>query len=120
MPHQSRKSSRTRTARQRRLAALAWPLAVLLALVHQSWVQKSGYGETLVFVGVTAILLLYRLLHGRTAYQLEGGVRHMRQGYVDRDSTASRRQVLRHTLAGSVGANDADAPRAATQGGPVR
>ncbi len=40
-------------------------LAVLLALVHQSWVQKSGYGETLVFVGVTAILLLYRLLHGR-------------------------------------------------------
>ncbi len=40
-------------------------LAVLLALMHQSWVQKSGYGETLVFVGVTAILLLYRLLHGR-------------------------------------------------------
>ena len=40
-------------------------LAVLLALVHQSWVQKSGYGETLVFVGVTVILLLYRLLHGR-------------------------------------------------------
>ncbi|MBM7333300.1 MAG: energy transducer TonB [Alcanivorax sp.] len=33
MPHQSRKSSRTRTARQRRLAALAWPPAVLLALV---------------------------------------------------------------------------------------
>lgn len=40
-------------------------LAVLLALVHQSWVQKSGYGETLVFVCVTVILLLYRLLHGR-------------------------------------------------------
>lgn len=70
--------------------------------------------------GEMLIMDNYRLLHGRTAYQLEGGVRHMRQGYVDRDSTASRRQVLRHTLAGSVGANDADAPRAATQGGPVR
>jgi len=47
------------------------------------------------------------LLHGRTAYQLEGGVRHMRQGYVDRDSTASRRQVLRRALAAMPSANDA-------------
>ncbi|MGO2131890.1 MAG: 2-trimethylaminoethylphosphonate dioxygenase [Halomonas sp.] len=40
----------------------------------------------------------YRLFHGRTAFQLEGGIRHMRQGYVDRDSTASRRRVLRAQL----------------------
>ncbi|MDW5376050.1 TauD/TfdA family dioxygenase [Halomonas sp. HP20-15] len=59
--------------------------------------------------GEMLIMDNYRLLHGRTAYQLEGGVRHMRQGYVDRDSTASRRQVLRHALAGSASAND-DAP----------
>lgn len=37
----------------------------------------------------------YRLFHGRTAFALEGGVRHLRQGYVDRDSMASRRLVLR-------------------------
>jgi hypothetical protein len=35
----------------------------------------------------------YRLLHGRTAFQLEGGVRHMRQGYLDRDSVGSRQRV---------------------------
>lgn len=40
-------------------------LALLFGLLHQSWVQKSGYGETLIFVSVAIILLLYRLLHGR-------------------------------------------------------
>lgn len=37
----------------------------------------------------------YRLLHGRRAYQVAGGVRYLRQGYVDRDATASRRLMLR-------------------------
>ncbi|MBD3897971.1 TauD/TfdA family dioxygenase [Halomonas sp. ML-15] len=45
--------------------------------------------------GQMLIIDNYRLFHGRRAYQLAGGVRHMRQGYVDRDSTASRRRVLR-------------------------
>ncbi|WP_043532167.1 2-trimethylaminoethylphosphonate dioxygenase [Litchfieldella xinjiangensis] len=49
--------------------------------------------------GEMLIMDNYRLLHGRTAFQLEGGIRHMRQGYVDRDSTASRHQVLRSTIA---------------------
>lgn len=49
--------------------------------------------------GQMLIMDNYRLLHGRTAFQLEGGVRHLRQGYVDRDSTASRRMVLRQQLA---------------------
>ncbi|MFI0474222.1 TauD/TfdA family dioxygenase [Halomonas sp. HMF6819] len=44
--------------------------------------------------GQMLIMDNYRLLHGRSAFQLAGGVRHMRQGYVDRDSTASRRRVL--------------------------
>ncbi|OJA05863.1 TauD/TfdA family dioxygenase [Halomonas sp. QHL1] len=46
--------------------------------------------------GQMLIIDNYRLLHGRSAFQLAGGVRHMRQGYVDRDSTTSRRRVLRH------------------------
>jgi gamma-butyrobetaine dioxygenase len=41
----------------------------------------------------------YRLFHGRSAFQLEGGIRHMRQGYMDRDSTASRRLLLADQLA---------------------
>ncbi|MBR2515505.1 MAG: TauD/TfdA family dioxygenase [Halomonas sp.] len=49
--------------------------------------------------GQMLIMDNYRLLHGRSAFQLAGGVRHMRQGYVDRDSTASRRRVLRQRLA---------------------
>ncbi|HSH48919.1 MAG TPA: TauD/TfdA family dioxygenase [Halomonas sp.] len=48
--------------------------------------------------GEMLIMDNYRLFHGRTAFQLEGGIRHMRQGYVDRDSTASRRRVLRAQL----------------------
>ncbi|WP_328716188.1 TauD/TfdA family dioxygenase [Halomonas elongata] len=48
--------------------------------------------------GQMLIMDNYRLLHGRRAYQLAGGVRHLRQGYVDRDSTASRRLVLRRQL----------------------
>ncbi|WP_136068141.1 2-trimethylaminoethylphosphonate dioxygenase [Modicisalibacter radicis] len=70
--------------------------------------------------GEMLIMDNYRLLHGRTAYQLEGGVRHLRQGYVDRDTTASRRQVLRRALGATSSANDAAVSRAATQGGPVR
>ncbi|MDR5876632.1 2-trimethylaminoethylphosphonate dioxygenase [Vreelandella gomseomensis] len=49
--------------------------------------------------GQMLIMDNYRLLHGRSAFQLAGGVRHMRQGYVDRDSTASRRRVLQQQLA---------------------
>ncbi|ATJ82543.1 TauD/TfdA family dioxygenase [Halomonas beimenensis] len=49
--------------------------------------------------GQMLIMDNYRLLHGRRAYELAGGVRHLRQGYVDRDSTASRRLVLRRRLA---------------------
>lgn len=45
--------------------------------------------------GQMLIMDNYRLFHGRRAYELAGGVRHLRQGYVDRDSTASRREVLR-------------------------
>lgn len=56
--------------------------------------------------GEMLIMDNYRLLHGRTAYQLEGGVRHLRQGYVDRDSMASRRQVLQN----DASANDAATP----------
>ncbi len=48
--------------------------------------------------GQMLIMDNYRLLHGRSAFQLAGGVRHLRQGYVDRDSTASRRRTLRQRL----------------------
>lgn len=41
----------------------------------------------------------YRLFHGRTAFQLTDGERHMRQGYVDRDTTDSRRRTLRRQWA---------------------
>ncbi|MBY6029588.1 TauD/TfdA family dioxygenase [Halomonas sp. DP8Y7-1] len=50
--------------------------------------------------GEMLIMDNYRLLHGRTSFTLDGGVRHLRQGYVDRDSTASRRLVLSRHLAG--------------------
>lgn len=40
----------------------------------------------------------YRLLHGRTAYKPGSGHRHMRQGYMDRDSVASRRKILARRL----------------------
>lgn len=53
---------------------------------------KLGEGEMLIMDN-------YRLFHGRTAYQLAGGERHMRQGYVDRDSTQSRQRTLRRQLA---------------------
>lgn len=49
--------------------------------------------------GQMLIIDNYRLLHGRSAFQLAGGVRHMRQGYVDRDTTTSRRRVLHQRLA---------------------
>lgn len=48
--------------------------------------------------GQMLIMDNYRLFHGRRAFELAGGVRHLRQGYVDRDSTASRRLTLRHRL----------------------
>lgn len=60
----TRKSRRRLGHKWVTLHRLVFP-AVLLALVHQSWVQKSGYGETLIFVSVATILLLYRVLHGR-------------------------------------------------------
>ncbi|GHB16294.1 2-trimethylaminoethylphosphonate dioxygenase [Salinicola rhizosphaerae] len=49
--------------------------------------------------GEMLIMDNYRLLHGRTAFHLTQGVRHLRQGYVDRDTTASRRLTLRRQLA---------------------
>lgn len=36
----------------------------------------------------------FRFLHGRTAFSLETGERHMRQAYMDRDVVFSRRNVL--------------------------
>jgi gamma-butyrobetaine dioxygenase len=51
----------------------------------------------------------YRLFHGRTAYQLAGGERHMRQGYVDRDTTESRRRTLRCQLALAATNNEVSA-----------
>ncbi|MQX54857.1 protein-methionine-sulfoxide reductase heme-binding subunit MsrQ [Alcanivorax sediminis] len=62
----------TSTRRSRRRLGQKWVklhrlvfVALALGLVHQSWVQKSGYGETLIFVSIATILLLYRVLHGR-------------------------------------------------------
>ncbi|WP_192035644.1 TauD/TfdA family dioxygenase [Halomonas sp. YLGW01] len=54
--------------------------------------------------GQMLIMDNYRLLHGRKSFHLENGVRHMRQGYVDQDSTASRRLVLRDQRSTSQGA----------------
>lgn len=48
--------------------------------------------------GQMLIMDNYRLLHGRKAFQLDGGIRHMRQGYMDRDSTSSRLRVLSRQL----------------------
>ncbi|MGQ7249733.1 2-trimethylaminoethylphosphonate dioxygenase [Halomonas sp. V046] len=69
--------------------------------------------------GQMLIMDNYRLLHGRSAFQLDGGVRHMRQGYVDRDSTASRRLLLgdrRHLEASSSAGPsvDGESPEPAT------
>ncbi|MDX1805311.1 MAG: protein-methionine-sulfoxide reductase heme-binding subunit MsrQ [Alcanivorax sp.] len=35
-------------------------VTLVLAIVHQYWVQKSGYGETVAFASVATVLLLYR------------------------------------------------------------
>lgn len=45
--------------------------------------------------GQMLIIDNYRLLHGRNAFELAEGIRHMRQGYVDRDSTLGRLRILR-------------------------
>ncbi|GAA5111713.1 sulfite oxidase heme-binding subunit YedZ [Alloalcanivorax gelatiniphagus] len=36
-------------------------LALPLALIHQFWVQKSGFGESLAFLAVALVLVGYRL-----------------------------------------------------------
>lgn len=59
--------------------------------------------------GEMLIMDNYRLFHGRTAYQLAGGERHMRQGYVDRDTTDSRRRTLRRQLALGGATNEVSA-----------
>ena len=59
--------------------------------------------------GQMLIMDNYRLFHGRSAFQLEGGIRHMRQGYVDRDSTASRLLLLADQLAGQFANEEASA-----------
>lgn len=56
---------------------------------------KLGPGDLMVMDN-------HRLLHGRTGYTAGSGHRHMRQGYMDRDSVASRRKVLERRL-GQVG-----------------
>lgn len=64
----------TRRARRRlgskwnKLHSLIFP-ALGLAIIHQFWVQKSGFGETLVFVSVAAILIFYRLLHDHRLFK---------------------------------------------------
>lgn len=78
------------------------------ALLEQYYAARRRFYELVTSDELTVHLKLnpgqmlimdnYRLLHGRKSYQLEGGVRHLRQGYVDRDSTASRRQVLNQRL----------------------
>ncbi|MAX55031.1 MAG: sulfoxide reductase heme-binding subunit YedZ [Alcanivoracaceae bacterium] len=55
----TRKARRRMGARWGKLHRLVFP-AVILGVVHQSWVQKSGYGETLIFALVLAMLLIYR------------------------------------------------------------
>jgi len=40
----------------------------------------------------------HRLLHGRTAYRPGRGHRHMRQGYMDRDTLGSHRKILARRL----------------------
>ncbi len=40
----------------------------------------------------------YRLLHGRTEFDLTNGSRHLRQCYMDRDILSSRQKVLRRRL----------------------
>jgi len=48
--------------------------------------------------GETYIVDNYRLLHGRTAIDLQTGSRHMRQCYMDRDIVSSRQKILLHRL----------------------
>ncbi|WP_447553628.1 2-trimethylaminoethylphosphonate dioxygenase [Vreelandella sp. EE22] len=82
--------------------------ALAPALLNEYYAARQRFFELITSEVLTVHLKLnpgqmlimdnYRLLHGRQAFQLEGGVRHMRQGYVDRDSTASRREVLKKRL----------------------
>ncbi|EKF74513.1 putative sulfite oxidase subunit YedZ [Alcanivorax hongdengensis A-11-3] len=62
----------TSTRKARRRLGRKWTklhklifVTLVLAIIHQYWVQKSGYGETVVFASVAAVLLLYRLLKDR-------------------------------------------------------
>ncbi|WP_110668822.1 TauD/TfdA family dioxygenase [Salinicola halophilus] len=59
----------------------------LITAPEMTLTPKLAPGEMLIMDN-------YRLLHGRTAFTLSEGVRHLRQGYVDRDTTASRRLTL--------------------------
>ncbi|MGB1220081.1 MAG: sulfite oxidase heme-binding subunit YedZ [Alcanivoracaceae bacterium] len=60
----------TRTARRRLgrrwqvLHRLIYP-AVLLGLLHDFWLQKSGYGEPLLFAAMIVLLLGWRWHHSR-------------------------------------------------------
>ncbi|MFP1680684.1 sulfite oxidase heme-binding subunit YedZ [Alloalcanivorax sp. C16-2] len=56
----TRKSRRRLGKRWVKLHRLIF-VALPLALIHQFWVQKSGFGETLAFLTVAAILIGYRL-----------------------------------------------------------
>lgn len=57
----TRASRRRMGARWQKLHRLIFP-AVLLGLVHNIWIQKSGYGEQLVFAGLLFVLLGWRLV----------------------------------------------------------
>lgn len=60
----TRKARRRMGVRWTRLHRLIF-LALPLAIVHQFWVQKSAYGETLAFLAVGLVLVGYRLLAAR-------------------------------------------------------
>lgn len=57
----TRRSRRRLGQRWVRLHRLVFP-AVVLGLLHDTWIQKSGYGEQLVFALVLLVLFGWRLL----------------------------------------------------------
>jgi len=76
-------------------------LAAYYAARHRYAELLHAPANTLQFKLAPGQLLFmdnYRLLHGRRGYALDGGGRHMRQAYLDRDCVASRQKVLRRSL----------------------
>lgn len=55
----------------------------------------------------------YRMFHGRASFELESGVRHMRQAYMDRDVVSSRQRTLMRDISSQpwpadMGANESE------------